>query len=356
MGMIDHIVMKNCRLCHSKPGLHDINNDKKLIKDIYECIKVKVNDKLMEFLPHSVCDECKKTIKTFSLFKQYVRKVDQSLRKVLKNAETKKDCQEQFKCRECPAEFNDSEVFKKHVYSHSANFSIKENIPCSVCKVSFKCLDEFGSHQCGAENQEIKAEDAENDELVRDNGDSGDNSDVDDSQNQPVKNVKYICTYNNCKKILSSAYTLKTHHLKHQGKRSFLCVTCVRSNLRAHEKKHHEGVRFYCSQCTKAFCSKCSLERHERIHTGIKDFKCQACPSAFYTKKELLKHQRYHQGIRLHKCDECFKTFYERHHLTIHLRSHTGERPYVCTFPDCGKSFTESQKLKRHHNAKHTQT
>ncbi|KAJ8927802.1 hypothetical protein NQ314_019683 [Rhamnusium bicolor] len=58
-------------------------------------------------------------------------------------------------------------------------------------------------------------------------------------------------------------------------------------------------------------------------------------------------------GLKLHKCEECFKTFFERHHLIIHLRTHSGERPYVCKVPECGKSFAESQKLKRHHAAKH---
>lgn len=79
-----------------------------------------------------------------------------------------------------------------------------------------------------------------------------------------------------------------------------MCKECnigfsVASNLRAHQKKHHEGVRFYCSQCTRAFITKCSLERHELVHTGIKEFKCGTCKAAFYTNKELLKHQRYHQ-------------------------------------------------------------
>ncbi|XP_018571549.1 zinc finger protein 431-like [Anoplophora glabripennis] len=196
----------------------------------------------------------------------------------------------------------------------------------------------------------------------------------------------FTCTEENCLKELPSAYSLKIHQLDHLGRRPYLCVTCgksfrtksslschekihseikgyrcdlcnigfsVRSNLRAHEKKYHEGIRFYCSQCTKEFMSKCSLERHEKIHTGVKEFKCGQCTSAFYTNKELLKHQRYHQGLKQHKCEECFKTFFERHHLIIHLRSHSGERPYACKVPGCGKAFAESQKLKRHHIAKH---
>jgi hypothetical protein len=42
MVLIESIVLDNCRLCHNKPGLYEINPDKKLIRDIYECVKVKV--------------------------------------------------------------------------------------------------------------------------------------------------------------------------------------------------------------------------------------------------------------------------------------------------------------------------
>ncbi|XP_044259575.1 zinc finger protein OZF-like isoform X2 [Tribolium madens] len=392
MVLFEQIRMKNCRLCHTKPGQHDIKTDKKLVKEIYECTKV--NDKSMELLPRSVCEECKKTIKCFSLYKQHIRKVDQCFRKILKNFDANKHkeikAEEVFKCDQCPGEFNDYDLLKNHLNSHKINVSLEEikaDVSCPKCDNKFCNLEEYGSHNCFTEEGNTQNEDGNNEKNF--NSDDIFENTTETETSEAYKKAKYVCTWTNCKKILSSAYTLKTHELKHQGKRSFLCVTCgkgfitknsltchekihlevkgyickicnigfsVRSNLRAHEKKHHEGVRFYCSQCSKAFVSKCSLERHERIHTGIKEFKCQSCPSAFYTKKELLKHQRYHQGLRLHKCDECFKTFFERHHLIIHLRSHTGERPYVCQFPNCGKSFTESQKLKRHHNAKHAQT
>ncbi|KYB29335.1 Zinc finger protein 2 homolog-like Protein [Tribolium castaneum] len=319
MVLFEQIRLKNCRLCHTKPGQHDIKTDKKLVKEIYECTKVKVNDKSMELLPRSVCEECKKTIKCFSLYKQHIRKVDQCFRRILKNCEAKsKDTKEEiFKCEQCPGEFSDHDLFKNHLNSHQISVSqeeIKAEVSCPKCDNKFCNLEEYGSHNCFTEEENSQHDSFENK--------------IETEDLEAFKKAKFVCSWKNCKKILSSAYTLKTHELKHQGKRSFLCVTCgkgfitknsltchekihlevkgyvcklcnlgfsVRSNLRAHEKKHHEGVRFYCSQCSRAFASKCSLQRHERIHTGIKEFKCQSCPSAFYTKKELLKHQRYHQ-------------------------------------------------------------
>jgi uncharacterized C2H2 Zn-finger protein len=152
MVLIESIVLDNCRLCHNKPGLYEINPDKKLIRDIYECVKVKVNDRLMDLLPRSVCEECKKTIKCFSLYKQHIRKVDQCLRRILKHSES--NSEETFVCNSCPGTFSSEDIFKKHLNSHSLNATLKEenlkvDISCPSCKENFKNVEDYGSHDCG---------------------------------------------------------------------------------------------------------------------------------------------------------------------------------------------------------------
>lgn len=386
----DRTFLMYCRLCQSKEGTCKLLGDDNLVNQIYECTNLKVFDlpflclfwcwiddfqldDVLNKLPQSVCEECQNIVQTFHSFLKRVKAVDVALRKRLKTEE------KQFHCPECNKTYSKLGSLQFHKRSH-------DNLFCLKCEITFDDTGEKNVHLC-----------QDTSEIVNENSDKKRTFQctlceqtfflrVDFSLHKKLHRNTFICKVANCGKICSSAYSLKTHELKHQNKRPYLCVTCgkgfitknslnchekihlevksytcticnigfsVRSNLRAHEKKHHEGVRFYCSKCTKVFITKSSLDRHEKIHTGIKEFQCESCPSAFYTAKELMKHQRYHQGERRHKCGQCFKAFFEKHHLTVHLRTHSGEKPYVCKSEGCNRAFVESQKLTRHMKAKH---
>ena len=39
--------------------------------------------------------------------------------------------------------------------------------------------------------------------------------------------------------------------------------------------------------------------------------------------------------------------------MTSHFKTHTGERPYACSWPGCGKAFTQFSKMKRHLKVTH---
>lgn len=47
-------------------------------------------------------------------------------------------------------------------------------------------------------------------------------------------------------------------------------------------------------------------------------------------------------------CPQCFKMFSRPSNLKVHIYTHTGERPFVCTFRDCGRSFSVRSNMRRH--------
>ena len=123
------------------------------------------------------------------------------------------------------------------------------------------------------------------------------------------KQQQFVCHYDGCLRVYTTAGNLKTHTKAHRGEYTF---TCRRDQL----------------NCAKSFLTSYQLKVHERVHTKEKPYTCDACHKAFNTLYRLKAHLRLHNGNTFN-CDACGKEFTTQSDLKKHFRTHTGERPYV---------------------------
>lgn len=122
-------------------------------------------------------------------------------------------------------------------------------------------------------------------------------------------------------------------------------------------RAHTEDFRFLCDFCGKGFRIKNDLKDHLNTHISIESrrkFECSFCDSTLLSKNALKNHfQTFHsEVIEEHPCD-CGKIFSSRmklvqHKLTVHYKEKVN-----C--PDCGKTFTSKDTLRKHTNMHHKQ-
>ncbi|CAI2360155.1 unnamed protein product [Moneuplotes crassus] len=119
-------------------------------------------------------------------------------------------------------------------------------------------------------------------------------------------------------------------------------------------KTNQAQKEFKLSQCNVPGCGKIfhdasSLRKHMMTH-GERQYVCavEGCGKRFLDNSKLKRHQLVHTGEKPFKCEVCGKCFSLDFNLRTHLRTHTGEKPYICTYPGCGKRFTQSSNLTAH--------
>lgn len=85
-------------------------------------------------------------------------------------------------------------------------------------------------------------------------------------------------------------------------------------------------------------------------------FDCQDCGIDMKTSQKLRKHrQKEHHVVEKERfvCDQCGSEFPSKMRLTYHLNGHFGIKPFVCSYEDCQKTFTNPSRLRNHTNEFH---
>ncbi|CAG2256381.1 KRAB [Mytilus edulis] len=211
---------------------------------------------------------------------------------------------ENFKCLECDAMFEDKDTLTLHEETH-VNF---KTFNCD------ECAEEFNFEKHLIKHLYIH---------MREN-----------NYNQAFKRDNQKKNIRNREKELSQSGI-------------GMLKTTVTSGKEYPSKSHSHRWKFKCYQCTAGFNRMSKLKIHESSHAGLKIQHCDLCGQGFRNKSSLKHHNQIHTGENYFNCDQCDSSFKERSKLEAHKqKDHTGEKPFRCSV--CFKRFREKSSLNKH--------
>ncbi|XP_020799795.1 zinc finger protein 333 [Drosophila serrata] len=228
-----------------------------------------------------------------------------------------------YTCSNCGLGFDDAEELRTHKYQlHDVSTDTK--FVCDHCEEGFRTAAELAKH-CNllkhpCIHECVKCTAKFHSKILLDT-----HSEV--CQLSTIGNK--VCHI--CGKRLSSAFVLKTHLLRHSGKRPHKCSQCdaaftVAAELKTHMNTHSSERSFVCRyNCGKSFRFSSARSSHERIHMddSKRIYYCEYCPKSFVTPSACRAHQKQHSSDGDHRCDTCHISFRQRKHYQNHLKSNT---------------------------------
>ncbi|CAL8087700.1 unnamed protein product [Calicophoron daubneyi] len=114
-----------------------------------------------------------------------------------------------------------------------------------------------------------------------------------------------------------------------------------------------DDVRLICHRCSKSFKSVITLKHHIQVcsHQNSEPrFPCEICHKRFRTDIQYSRHVYYTHSQRGFMCTEpdCGRSFVSKSHLVLHLATHTTNRPFACSVPGCSYRARTAGRLAQH--------
>jgi len=159
-----------------------------------------------------------------------------------------------------------------------------------------------------------------------------------------------------CSKPFRTDQGLLGHRLKvHNIGEGYMCEFCPyktvkMTHLQSHMKNHSDCPKPYvCNECGASFSRKDSLSNHVKYrHEGV-TYYCDQC--SFSTTRGIksfkLHMNKEHLGLIFAKCDKCGQKFKSRYALRTHMATIHGSGKYF-SCPKCDYNATTKQLLQEH--------
>ncbi|XP_052902063.1 zinc finger protein 883-like [Anopheles moucheti] len=128
--------------------------------------------------------------------------------------------------------------------------------------------------------------------------------------------------------------------------RCFICMESPDSENTLEEHlnvAHQDLLPYHCNKCLLQFNSLHDVNQH--LITHVFPFVCLYCPMKYCNEELLSKHNKVCCSYR---CALCPAEFALKTHLNAHKRQHTAERRNKHKCSDCGRTFPQAIKLRRH--------